>query len=168
MMKLKNKKKGFTLIELIIVIAIIAILAAVAIPKFGEVRKNANRSADIANAKTVANAINTLIAEDKLKLPSSEVTFLLDGKDETNQSALLANSTTSNVEAAIVDYMQANPTAKLSEHKGSNFTVVVTTKGNVTVKLIKAGTGAENTGAIDSVVYPEQTPTAGSLYYPAN
>lgn len=34
MMKLRNKKKGFTLIELIIVIAITAILAAISIPKF--------------------------------------------------------------------------------------------------------------------------------------
>ena len=63
---LKNKKKGFTLIELIIVIAIIAILAAVAIPKFGEVRKNASLKTDIANAKTIANAATALIAEENL------------------------------------------------------------------------------------------------------
>ena len=44
----KKKKKGFTLIELIIVIAIIAILAAMAIPKFGAIRENANVKADIA------------------------------------------------------------------------------------------------------------------------
>lgn len=62
MMKLKNKKKGFTLIELIIVIAIIAILAAVALPKFGAVKKNANIKADIANAKTIHNTVMTLIA----------------------------------------------------------------------------------------------------------
>lgn len=62
---LKNKKhkKGFTLIELIIVIAIIAILAALAIPKFAEIRTKSAHTADIANAKTLANAASTLLTE---------------------------------------------------------------------------------------------------------
>lgn len=66
---LKNKKKGFTLIELIIVIAIIAILAAIAIPKFGDIRRNAAFKADIANAKTIANAATILLTEDTLTGP---------------------------------------------------------------------------------------------------
>lgn len=60
---LKNKKKGFTLIELIIVIAIIAIIAAIAIPRFGSVTNDAKLKADIANAKTIANAVTMAIAE---------------------------------------------------------------------------------------------------------
>lgn len=43
---MKKKKKGFTLVELVIVIAVIAILAAVLIPTFSSVIKNANNSAD--------------------------------------------------------------------------------------------------------------------------
>ena len=51
MSKKSNKKRGFTLIELIIVIAIIAILAAIAVPAFGKIREKANVSADIGNAQ---------------------------------------------------------------------------------------------------------------------
>lgn len=41
----KSNKKGFTIVELVIVIAVIAILAAVMIPTFGGVIKKANESA---------------------------------------------------------------------------------------------------------------------------
>ncbi|MCQ2012346.1 prepilin-type N-terminal cleavage/methylation domain-containing protein [Clostridium butyricum] len=61
--ELMKKKKGFTLVELIIVIAVIAVLAAVAIPKFGAVKKDANLSADKANAKIIATAVASAIAD---------------------------------------------------------------------------------------------------------
>lgn len=60
----KKKKKGFTLVELIIVIAIIAVLAAIAIPKFGQVTRNANLKADIATAKNIHGIAAQVIADD--------------------------------------------------------------------------------------------------------
>lgn len=62
-LKKKKKKKGFTIIELIIVMSIIAILAAIAIPKFGDIRNKANISADIATAKNIYSVINAEIQE---------------------------------------------------------------------------------------------------------
>ena len=44
-MKKRNSKKGFTLVELVIVIAVIAILASVLIPTFGGIIDKANKSA---------------------------------------------------------------------------------------------------------------------------
>ena len=67
MLNNKKKKKGFTLIELIIVIAIIAVLAAIAVPKFGQIRTNANIKADIATAKNIHSAVTVKVQEESLK-----------------------------------------------------------------------------------------------------
>lgn len=55
MKKLLNKK-GFTIVELVIVIAVIAILAAVLIPTFSNVIESANKSADLSEAQNSLKA----------------------------------------------------------------------------------------------------------------
>ena len=66
MLKIFSKKgqKGFTLIELMIVIAIIGILAAIAIPQFSAYRARGYMAAVKSDAKNVYTAIQTYLGDN--------------------------------------------------------------------------------------------------------
>ena len=65
-MRNRKKRKGFTLIELVVVIAILGILAAIAIPRFGNIQKNARIDSDISTANTIVNAAKVYIASENM------------------------------------------------------------------------------------------------------
>lgn len=55
-MNLKGKK-GFTLLELLVVVAIVGLLAAVAIPKYGDLLEKANLGATVGNLGSLRSAV---------------------------------------------------------------------------------------------------------------
>src|SRR2546423_7496535 len=60
-----NRSTGFTLVEIMIVVAIIALLAAIAIPNFVKARTSSQRSACVANLKQISGAKATWALEAK-------------------------------------------------------------------------------------------------------
>lgn len=79
----KKLKKGFTLVELVIVIAVIAILSAVLIPTFGNVIQNAN---DSAAKSEVSNAITQYTTNQASNKQSADLPdgYIILFKSEVN------------------------------------------------------------------------------------
>ncbi len=60
-----SRKSGFTLVEVMIVVAIIGLLAAIAIPNFIKARTNSQKNACIASMKQIDGAKATWALENK-------------------------------------------------------------------------------------------------------
>ena len=60
---LSNRRQGFSLVELVIVIVIIGIIAAIAVPRFSTATSNANAKQAKASAVILQNAVDLFIAE---------------------------------------------------------------------------------------------------------
>ena len=63
-MKMKKNNKGFSLVELIIVIAIMAVLIGLLAPQYLKFVKESKVSTDITNAEAIASAVNVAVADN--------------------------------------------------------------------------------------------------------
>lgn len=73
------KRKGFTLIELMIVIAIIGILAAMAIPNFKKARESAREKACYSNIRVILGAVEMYNMDNTAMMDSLAVNSLVSG-----------------------------------------------------------------------------------------
>ena len=147
--KENRKKKGFTLIELIIVIAIIAILAAIAIPNFLGIQRKSKIKADIASAKTIYDATSAAIAEGKIEDPKSvEGAILIPG-----------TAASDNIGKAIESNLQTIPEGK---YKEGFFKVTITpspdgVKPSIKIDIVPKTIKKWKQDAEGTLIYPNGT-----------
>lgn len=83
----KNNKKGFTLAELLIVVAIIAVLVAISIPIFTSQLEKARDATDQANIRSAYSEVVVQVLDGTISLGASgtskEVTLKGEGTNDT-------------------------------------------------------------------------------------
>lgn len=136
---MKNNK-GFSLVELIIVIAIMAILAGALAPALIKYINKSRKSTDISNGDLIAKAVTTALAEEagfeactQTSYTSSEL--CADGNAFTDETHSTLGASSMKV--------------KYGDNKGDDFTIEVD-KANNKCKVYAGTADAANQ------VYPEQ------------
>ena len=119
----KNNKKGFTLAELLIVVAIIAVLVAISIPIFTNQLEKAKESTDMANIRAAYAEVMTA--------------YLDDSK---------AHSATVNLESNTSDWKSAED----AEIAGVKYADIIGTGGAKTIQVSISDAGAVKIGDKDA------------------
>jgi len=82
----KLNNKGFSLVELIIVIAIMVILVVVIAPQYTKFVNNSKIAADVQTAQAMATALDVAVADNKKPFGSNSETSYANGYADVNTS----------------------------------------------------------------------------------
>lgn len=75
----EKKKKGFTLIELTVVLAIMAIIITVIAPNFSSVKEGAKKKVDEQNCAAIERSVEMLLAEDAIDSSTTSIKITPNG-----------------------------------------------------------------------------------------
>lgn len=164
--KAAQNQKGFSLVELIIVIAILGIIAAIALPNITGAIDNARKNTDVTNAKAIANAaVQAFAKDDELSssLPAENKTSIVKLVETKDTTSITKDEKIAN---AILKELDNIPTPK---YKGTavdedQFIISVDEHGQVTVYAADENVTGAAEATANTIVTEGNTPTAVQVY----
>ena len=97
-----NKKRGFTLVELLVVISIIALLIGLLLPALSKVRKSANELKCLTNVRGIHQGLVNWAQQDKESYPIPQVLDRADHTEVTAAATQASKNRTGNVWSVLV------------------------------------------------------------------
>ena len=146
---MKMNNKGFSMVELIIVIAIMAILVGAIAPTLIKYVNKSRKSSDASNAQTIASAMQEAYSEDGVadKVTASVVTL-----DTTGDAISCDGGTEFN--SALTDILGKAPKKKFKKDSSTAFAAKLTTSGATSCTVYALG-GDGTTDCTGDELYPD-------------
>lgn len=139
----KLNNKGFSLVEIIIVIAIMAILAGALAPQLIKYIDKSRKSADVQAAQTIALAVNTALADEEA------YTIAADTELSTCYTATSPTVFQKIIKEIIGGTSTSYPKPKLKDY--DDFWIDIKDDRTFSIYAYKTGTTSENTV---NILYP--------------
>lgn len=139
----KSNNKGFSLVELIVVIAIMAVLMGVLAPTLiGNVEKS-RESTDLQNLDTIQGAVTTAMNQENVsKLHGGDVKVVTMSTDGNNTLSGSDNSFVAALQAELNESLTTKITTKsgAAGKSGNSLQITISAGGAVEVAIVNGGT----------------------------
>ncbi|MBQ9277762.1 MAG: type II secretion system protein [Lachnospiraceae bacterium] len=151
----KMNNKGFSLVELIIVIAIMAILAGAIAPALIRYIDKSRKSNDVSSGKTIKTAVETAMgtedAYEQLTAAGTGSVLTIKPGETSASNGVTLTTGGSGVTADTRDEIFQNigektPKIKYKKNNATNFYVLVSGKGTISVWIGSGAPGISQTG----------------------
>ena len=141
---MKRKNKGFTLVEVIVILVILAILAAVLIPSMSTYIDKAREKQIIANARSAYVAAQTLLTEEY----GTSATFEAGGNSMDADGRVTGNSVIADDKVRELAQLGSGSTFAYTYDKNASITAF-SYKENDRIAILNATTGSWTVDDVD-------------------